>query len=244
MTDEKRLGHEMSHRGYARIAGVSYAVIIIAGIFAEFFVRGRLIVADNAAATAANIMAAEILFRLGFTADLVMILCDVVVAWALFGLFAKVSRSLAGLAAAFRLVHAAVLGANLLHHFAALLVLSPVEGATGAIAAGAPSLALLAIEAHGYGYLIAQVFFAVHCLLIGFLLLRSRTAPRVLGILLGLAGIGYVVESGTLFLAPRLDAATEPGLVVAGIAEISFAIWLGYIGTRRSHAGLLEEKAK
>lgn len=244
MTYEKTHRDEATYRKFAKTAGISYAVIIAAGLFAEFVVRTRLLVAGDAAATAANIAAAESLFRVGFMADLVMIVCDVVVAWALFELFATVNRSLAGLAASFRLVHAAVLGANLLNHFTALLVLTPTEGAAHTTTAGAPSLALLAIEAHGYGYLIAQSFFAVHCLLVGYLVLRSQLASRAIGALMGLAGAGYSIESSIMFLAPQLEAVAAPGLVVAGVAEISFAIWLGYIGTRRSYPGPLEAKAK
>lgn len=233
MSPEKMDRMEAAQRGYARLAGVAYAVIIVAGLFAEFLVRGRLVVAGDAAATIANITAAESLYRFGFAADLVMVLCDVFVAWALFGLFAPVNRSLAGLAAVFRLVHAAVLAANLLNLFAPLLVLDPSAGAGGAALAVDPSPAMLAIEAHGYGYLVAQTFFAVNCLLVGYLLIRTEPAPRAIGYLMGLGGAGYLIESGIVFLVPEWEAVTAPGLVVAGIAEISFATWLGYFGTRR-----------
>lgn len=240
MSNKRMRCCEMTQRDYARTASICYSVIILAGLFAEFYVREPLLVANDAAATATNILASESLFRLGFAADLVMIVCDIVVAWALFGLFVPISRSLSGLVAVFRLVHAAVLGANLLNHFAALLVLKSADGTVAATMAGAPQLALFAIDAHSYGYLIAQVFFAVHCFLIGFVVLQSHPAPRLVGVLLGLAGAGYLIESGIMFLAPGLESAAAPGLVVAGLAEISFTIWLGRFGTLRSHPGRLE----
>jgi hypothetical protein len=94
----------------ARVAGVLYFIIIIAGIFAEFGVRSSLIVSGDAAATASTILAAEGLFRSGMAADLVMILADVALALLFYVLLKPVSQALALLAAFFRLAQAAVLG--------------------------------------------------------------------------------------------------------------------------------------
>jgi Domain of unknown function (DUF4386) len=55
---------------YARLCGGLYLYIIVAGIFAELFVRSRLVVPTDAAATATNIMANESLFRIGFSGEL------------------------------------------------------------------------------------------------------------------------------------------------------------------------------
>ncbi|MCB0130010.1 MAG: DUF4386 domain-containing protein, partial [Caldilineaceae bacterium] len=109
----------------ARIAGLLYLSIIAAGVFAEFIVRGSLIVPGNAAATAGNILAAESLFRLGIAGDLIMLICDVALALVFFVLLKPVSRSLSLLAAFFRLAQAAVLGMNLLN---LVLVLQLISG--------------------------------------------------------------------------------------------------------------------
>jgi hypothetical protein len=61
---------ETSPRFKARIAGFFYLLTIVARMFVEIFVRNRLVVSDDAAATATNIMAHEQLFRLGFAADI------------------------------------------------------------------------------------------------------------------------------------------------------------------------------
>jgi len=68
----------MSPQHYARLCGVLYLYIIVAGTFAELFVRSRLIVPTGAAATARNIMAKEFLFRLGFSGELLHLAFDVV----------------------------------------------------------------------------------------------------------------------------------------------------------------------
>lgn len=85
---------ETSPRPWARIAGVFYLITIIMGVFAEAFVRDALIVHDNAAATATNILAHESLYRIGLAADLIMIACYIAVTLLFYVLFKPVSRSL------------------------------------------------------------------------------------------------------------------------------------------------------
>ena len=108
---------DLSQRHASGIAGYGYLIIIISGIFAEFFMRSPLIVHGNAAAISANIMVSEGMFRIGIAADMVMLISDVVVALALYVLLRPVNRGLALMAAFFRLVHAAVYGTNLLNLF-------------------------------------------------------------------------------------------------------------------------------
>ena len=114
---------EASPRFKARIAGVLYLIIIIAASFAEFFVRGRLVVGGDPAATATNILAHEPSYRLGASAVLIYLSCDTAVALIFYELFKPVSRSLSLLAAFFRLIEVAILGGNLLNHLAPLLLL-------------------------------------------------------------------------------------------------------------------------
>jgi len=215
-----------SNRRTSRIAGLAYVIIIVAGIFAEFFVRSGLVVPGDAAATAQNITASEALFRAGFVSDIVMLLFDVVVALALYVLLKPVNRALALLAALFRVTHTAILGINTLNHFFALLLLSG-EGYLGVFNADQlHALVLLFLDAHGYGYLIAQVFFGLHCAVIGYLIFRSGYIPKMLGVLLFAAAFGYLTESFTLFLFPGHEVITYPGLAAAVIAEVSLCLWL------------------
>jgi hypothetical protein len=221
---------DASPQKVARIAGTLYLAIIIAGIFAEFFVRSSLIVSGDAAATANNINAAEQLFRFGFASDLIMILCDVALALVFYVLLKPVSNSLALLAAFFRLVQATILGINLLN---LSLGLQLVGGAGDLAAVGSDqtqALGLLYLEAHGIGYSIGLVFFGFSILISGYLIYRSGYIPKILGILLVIAGIGYLVDSFAKFILPNY-ASYEAifSLVVfapAVIAELALALWL------------------
>jgi hypothetical protein len=217
---------DISHRQAARTAGFAYLIIIVAGIFAEFFVRSSLIIPGDAATTAANIMASQSLYRLGFAGDLIMLICDVIVALALYVLLKPVNKSLALLATAFRLIQTSILGINLLNHYYALMILNG-GGYLGVFETNQlQALTMLFLNAHGHGYLIGQVFFGLHCLAIGYLTYKSSYFPRFIGILLVLASLGYLIESFTNLLFPGHEAITYPGLAFAVIAEFSLCFWL------------------
>src|SRR5258708_35492419 len=110
-----------SPRFKARIAGGFYLLIFVAAPFAEFFVRGRLLVYGDAAATATNILAHQSLFRLGFVAELVTIVCDTIVALIFYDLFKPVGRSLSLLAAVFPRLLGAIMAVNPLNYLATVV---------------------------------------------------------------------------------------------------------------------------
>ena len=99
---------ESSPQLYARIAGALYLVVIVLGIFAEAIVRGRLIVSGDAAATAANILASELLWRLGILSEVVALVCVIGLTMIYYVLLRPVSRELALLATFLRLIAIAV----------------------------------------------------------------------------------------------------------------------------------------
>ncbi|TNE53078.1 MAG: DUF4386 domain-containing protein [Bacteroidetes bacterium] len=226
---------DQSANAYARIAGVLYLVIIVCGLFSEMFVRANIIVPGDARATAANILASEPLYRLGFASDLVMILCDIGVAMLFYMLFRPVSQALALLAAFFRLVQSAVLGVNLLNHFVPLLLLGGDPYLAGFETGQMQTMSLLFLQAHGYGYLISGMFFGLSCLILGYLFYHSVYFPKALGILLVLASLGYLIDGFTNFLAPDFAEVTEWLVVLSAvIAEISICLWLLIKGARKS----------
>lgn len=227
----------------ARIAGVLYLTIIISGIFAEFFVRQSLVVSGDAATTAENIMASAGLFRMGIAGDLIMIMSDVALALIFYILLKPVSNTLALLAAFFRLAQATTLGINLLNLF---FVLQLLNGADYLAALGPEqvhALVLLFLNAHSTGYAIGLVFFGFSILVLGYLIFRSGYIPRILGILLMLASLGYLVDSFAHVLLPNYaDYAAVFTLVVftpAFIAELSLALWLLLKGVNVQRTQLL-----
>jgi Domain of unknown function (DUF4386) len=221
---------EVSRRQAARIAGYGYLAIFVLAIFANFFVRERLIEPDDAAATASNIIGSEALFRLGLVGFLVVFVLDLVIAWALYVLFRHQSRDISLLTAWFRLVYTSLLGVALLFLFLVLQVVSGADYLTAFQAAQLDAQVTLFLEGFDAAWLIGLVCFGIHLALLGSLVLTSGDIPKILGVLLILAGAGYVIDTlANALLANYGDYETAFMLIVAlpsVIGEFAFTIWL------------------
>ncbi|MEX1316077.1 MAG: DUF4386 domain-containing protein [Synechococcaceae cyanobacterium] len=225
-------------RRQARIAGVLYLLIISLAGFAEGYVRSSLVVPGQTAGTASNILASPALFRLGVAADLTAFLIDAAVAVLLYGLLRATSPTIALLALVFRLVaHPAIAALNLLNPIAALLILEGSGPLDAFPLIEREGLALLAMDLHGYGYLIAGAFFAIHCALLAYLLWRSPRFPQILGVLMGLAAAGYLLETGSVLLASSLATLARQVVVITAVAgEGGLCLYLLIRGVRSPDA--------
>jgi len=218
---------ETSPQVYARVGGVLYLIIIVAGLFGEAFVRGKLVVSGDATATAHNIMDSQLLWRLGIAGDLVMHMCDVALTMIFYVLLRPVNRNLALLAAFFNLVQSAILGANKLTLLVALFFLGSADYLKAFEPRQLHALAYLAIKTHGYGFGVGLLFFGCMCLVLGYLIRRSGYFPKILGVLMQIAGLCYLVNSFALLLSPTLANMLFPAILVpAFIGELSVCLWL------------------
>lgn len=212
----------------ARLAGVLYLIIIICAGFSQGYVRSQVIEPGDAVATADNIAASEGLFRLGFVTDLIAFMADAIVAILLYVLLRPVSKTLSLVAASLRLLaHPAIAGINLLNHLAAVLLLSGADYLAALPADQLNALVMFFLEAHRNGYLIAGAFFGLHCLFLGWLIFKAGYFPKILGILLVAAALGYLIESFGNFLSPHHEEVLAWIVAVpATIAELSLCLWL------------------
>jgi len=216
-----------SSRLTARLAGLFYLLTIVTRMFAEIFVRNRLVVSDDAAATAANIMARESLFRIGFAADIVAFAAYIALTGLLYELFKPVNRSLSLVAVFFSLAASVVQAISSLFHLAPLILLgsAPYLRAFTVEQLQALSLMFLKLRAAAY-HNIGLVFFGLYCLLVGILILKSTFLPRALGVLMALAGLSY-----GLFLSPPLVRVLQPYILVfPGVGQIALTLWLLTMG--------------
>jgi hypothetical protein len=222
---------DVSPRLKARIAGVLYLIIIVAAMFAELFVRGKLIVYTDAAATAANILAHEPLYRLAGVAMLITISCDTGVALLFYELFKPVGRSIALLAASFRIIMVAIIGGDLINHFAPLVLLKGGQSLAALNAGQLQAQALVYQKLYEEVFTISLVYFGFHCLLIGYLIFRSTFLPRILGVAMAIAGACYVVNSVAVLVAPAFASHLFPYILLEPfLAELSLTLWLIAVG--------------
>jgi hypothetical protein len=223
MTTKEKMN---SNKKISRIAGLLYLMVIVFGAFAEVGVRSSLIVSGDAAATAAKIMASGSLFRIGFMSDLIMMTCYFLLAYTLYVLLKPANNNLSLLFVLFTLASVAIMSLNMLNQFAALLLLSGADYLTVFSVDQLQALAMLFINLHKYGYFIAQIFFGLWLLPLGYVGFKSGYFPKVLGILVMLACFGHLIQYFQVFLFPNYEVITYPGLAIATIGELSLCFWL------------------
>jgi Domain of unknown function (DUF4386) len=218
---------EASPQAYARIGGVLYLVIIVLGAFAEGFVANKLIAPGDAVTTAHNIMTAPVLWHLSVAGDFIVVLCAVPLLWIEYLLLRPVSRQLVLLAVLFNLVSLAVEAISKLF----LLVVMPTLGNADYSKAFEPQqlqvLANLALESHEIAFNIALIFFGFTCLVNGYLIFKSGYLPKLIGVLMQIAGLSYLTACFAALFAPTFADLLVPAILLPPlIGESSFCLWL------------------
>ena len=156
---------------------------------------------------------------------------DLPVIVVLYLLLRPVSESLALLATFFNLIQTAVLVANKLNLLVPILLLGNASGLDAFTPEQLHAISYVAINAHGYGFGIGLIFFGFACLFRGYLIFKSGYFPKVLGLLMLLAGVSYLTNSFALLLAPSLASALFPFVLMpAFVGELGFALWLVFKG--------------
>ena len=222
--------NEITPRRASLIAGIGYLIIFVAAFFANFIVLGGMGVDGDAAATVANITDNEAMFRLGLIAFLAVFLTDVVIAWALWILFRDISRELSRLTAWMRLVYTGFLGVAVISFFAVLQLLSGASWLSTFNPGQIDAQVMLALSAFDAAWLVGLAAFGVHLILLGTMIIRTAVAPRALGILLGIAGVAYILDTAAHGLVA--DYADYANLFLAIVAvpsvigELWFTFWL------------------
>jgi len=213
----------------ARLSGLLYLVVIVAGGFAELGVRDRFLVAGDAVATANNILAHESLFRWGFAADLIAGLCVIPLIYLLYELLKDANRHVARTTIFFSLVGIAVQSTALLGHFAPLILLKR------GVALDVPidllrAQTYMALQLQGIGYAVALAFFGGTMLFRGYLIVRSAIVPPPIGAALMLEGVAYWANSFIDFVAPGVAGPALQILMVTALAEVALCLWLLVMG--------------
>lgn len=225
----------------ARIAGALYLVLAVCGGFSELYVRTAVKAPGDAAATARNIAESATLFRLGLATDLVNITCFLLAGLALYALLSRVNRVAAVAMLACNAVCVAIMGVNTLNHAAALLAATDPGHITFLGAETSAAMSAFFLELHHYGYAIAQIFFGLWLLPLGYLVFASGLFPRPLGILLMIGCAGYLAGIPFTYLIPGTDVAATVVTLPAFVAELALIGWLlikGVASTPTSDAPL------
>src|SRR4051794_648251 len=221
-----RSNRDMSPRMKARLAGLSYLVTIVAGLYAQGFIAERLFESGDAAATAANILNHQSQFRTGFAVYLVEMTAQVTMMALMYELLKPVSKGAALLSTAFGFIGCTIKIVSRLFYYAPILVLGGSPYLTVFSREQLNALALLLLKVNDQGAAIALLFFGFSTVLKAYLILRATFWPRFLGVLAALGGVGWLT-----YLWPPLGAQVFFYVAALGfLGAVATIAWLLIVG--------------
>jgi hypothetical protein len=219
----------------ARVVGFTYLLINGVGLLNEIVIRGRLIDWSNASHTAANIAASETLFRISIVGDIIVFMCDVVLAAAFYLLLKRVDRGLTLAGSFFRLADAAILGAGVLCSFLALRLISGGDHLRAFQPEQLHDLARLYLGAYESGYLIGLAFLGVSSACTSYVLFKARFLPRWLAGWGVFSALVLVTMDLAIIVSPRIgDLVSQAYLLPILTFEVIAGAWLLVRGLLRS----------
>jgi hypothetical protein len=214
---------EASPRSLARMAGVFQLLEGLTATFGQVIVLGKLVAFGDAAVTSANILGHERLFWLGFASSLIGVVCHLAWALLLYELLKPVNRVLSLFAAFVILVGCAIQALTGVLYVAPMLILNARSSLNALGAEQLQALAYAFVRLNGYAFNTYLVFFGLWCVLIGVLIFKSTFLPRVLGVLLAIAGLAWM-----MYLVPPLAISLFMPYIAgaSALGELPLLLWL------------------
>ena len=222
-----------SRQKTARLAGVLYLAMGLPGAFALLYIPSTFLVPRDAAATANRITAAPGLYRLGVFADLMCGVFGVWLAMVLYELFKDVDRGQARLMVGFMLAMVAAGFVNTVVMAGPLVLTSGASYLSAFDEHQLDALTLGFLGLRGQGIRAATMYWGVWLLPLGILVYRSGFLPRLLGVLVFIAGCSYVINCLAYFFLPEYARiVARASMLPQAAGEIGFTGWLLIKGTR------------
>ena len=216
----------------ARIAGVLYVLLALTGVFSLIYVPTTLVVFGDATATAENIRSSELLFRSGILSGLVSNVIFVFLVLALYRLLKETSHKQAMLMVTLVVISVATGFANTINQLGALIALSGADFLSVFEKPELDAIAYLFIRLNSWGIQIIQIFWGLWLFPFGLLVYRCGFIPKILGVLLMIAGFGYLLGSFMFQILPQYDDALSTFIMVLEMGELPIIFWLLIVGAK------------
>lgn len=230
-----------SIRSRSRLAGALYAVMGAFGFVSIMYIPGKLVVRNDAAATAANIMNSESLYRFGILSQMISQILFIWLALLFLDLFRNVDRRQAALLVALVCASVAIEFANTLNLFVPLILLGNAPYLSSFTRPQLESLAYASIRLRDMGINNVSSFWGLWLLPLGVLVIRSNWFPKIIGWLLIVSCIAYVTGAFIHVMYPdQMHAASMYTLTFGGLGEFAVMLWLMFVGARVPPAGEAE----
>lgn len=226
-----------STKNTARLAGLLWVLVGVTTGFSLIYVRPKLTVFRDAAATAANIMAFESLFRAAIASSILSQIFLLFFGLAIFRLFKGANKTLATVFLASVLVAVAIGVVNSLNNLGALLVLSSPDYLKAFQRDQINALAMTFLRLNNFGIGLLEIFSALFLFSLGLLILRSGYLPRVLGILLMIGACAFPINTFTKILIPQFhpELITQLTMLFNAFGPLATMLWLLIKGVNQPH---------
>jgi hypothetical protein len=213
----------------ARLAGLLNLLSAITGGFGLFYIRSKVIVPGDAAATAAHLLANEFLFRAAIVSTLFSEVLLFFLGLTLFYLFREVNQRLATVLLASVMITVGLAVINTLNHFGALMVLSGADFLKVFNQEQLNALAMIFLRlANNSGQGLLEIFWVQYYFSFGLLIIRSKYLPKILGVLLMMMSVGFALNVFEKFLLPQFHPLmfTRLAMTLGGLGGIPTILWL------------------
>ena len=228
-----------SNKTKARIAGVLFLFVIVFGAFAEVFVRQKVMVDGDAAKTAQNIIAHKWLFQVGIVSDLIMATAYFLFAFTTYHLLKSVNVKHAQVMLLSVVIAVCILCLNTFNQVAASLIINNDQYLKAFETDQLQALATFFMKLHSKGYMIAQIFYGLYLIPLGYLVYKSGVLPKIIGVCLILGGAGDLIDFVRFFLFPNYQSVILQNITVpANLGEFSLCLWLIVVGVNESKKSL------
>ncbi|GET32560.1 DUF4386 domain-containing protein [Prolixibacter bellariivorans] len=229
----------VTKRNFARIAGIAILMMAAVAAFTYGYIHNSLVVPNHPETTISNLKASTWLFRTEIVGWHFILLCDVVVAWALYKFFKDENQQLSQITAVLRLVYAAVLGGAV---FKLISVLGIINGKAGIVPELADQQMLSFLKSFESTWSFGLIIFGFHLLLLGFLALQSKAIHFSWGVLLVIAALSYITIHTLKIGFPEFDSQIKTAEMILSLpmalGEVGFAVWLIIRGGKSGKAFL------
>ncbi|PLX02755.1 MAG: DUF4386 domain-containing protein [Marinilabiliales bacterium] len=228
-TTKKRRYPDISRGNAAIIGGLALLIMAIIAPIADLSIFQKLIVNGDAAKTVMNIIASETSFRLGIFLFVIVLLLDIIVAWALYVFLKPINKSLSLLAAWLRIVYTAILGIAISYLFSVLNLLNAPDYINAFQNDQLNALVMISLKSFRSVWEFGLAIFGFHLLLVGYLVFKAAYMKKVLGILVIIAGLGYIIDSFGRLISTEYNITVG---MFTFIGEVILLFWLLFKGRK------------
>ena len=219
-----------SQRQIALVSGIGLLLMIVFIMLAELLAMANIIVPGDAAATTNNIIAHESQFRMGVFFYLIVVILDFVVAWALYVFLKPLNNPLSMLAAWSRLAYATIFGVALVNYYGVVQLLSNAGKVSAFQTTELHAQVMLSLNAFRNVWDFGFIFFGLHLVFLGYVLFKSSSIPKWLGILVLIGGVSYLIDYFGKILFINFNSVVS---LIFGWGEALFMIWLIFWGGKK-----------